>query len=170
MITTPIPLPLENITVYEGDNATNTCKAMCDYPPWFEWYIYVGKGKNKQRKPFIPDLDVEDTSGNGYTWMGDTPRYMGINFRIDNVTKEDERYYYCEIALDANGESYTESIFFYLHVLPKPVTTLPTTGWCIFLYVLHFGQFNVIIIVQTVRCYYFSNLGPVARSVDSVNS
>ncbi|XP_046850980.1 fibroblast growth factor receptor 4-like [Xenia sp. Carnegie-2017] len=123
MITTPIPLPLENITVYEGDNATNTCKAMCDYAPWFEWYIYVGKGENKQRKTFYsPDLDDDE-----YTWYGDTPRYMGINFRINNVTKEDEKYYYCEIALDGFGESYTESIFFYLHVLPKPVTTLPTT-------------------------------------------
>ncbi|XP_046860882.1 tenascin-R-like [Xenia sp. Carnegie-2017] len=123
MITTPIPLPLENITVYDGDNATNTCKAMCDWPPWFEWYIYVGKGGNKQRKSFIPDLDNDE-----YLWIGDTGRYLGINFRIDNVTKEDERYYYCEIALDANGESYKESIFFYLHVLPKPVTTLPTTA------------------------------------------
>ncbi|CAB3977038.1 fibroblast growth factor receptor 4-like, partial [Paramuricea clavata] len=110
MITTkPVLLSMDNITAYEGDNVTATCKAVSDGLPHFQFALL----ENGTFNVLDPGLSPED-----YVWKSNKVRWHGVNLRLVNVTRKDERNYYCMVG-DDRGFDYVK---FYIKVLPRPVT------------------------------------------------
>ena len=121
MITKPVLQSIKNITAYEGDNVTITCKAVSDGLPHFQWVVL----ENGTFHVLDPGMSQKD-----YIWKSENPRWHGVNLRLNNVTKEDERDYYCVVG-DDRGYDHQK---FQLRVLPRPVTPgskcLCVTGTC----------------------------------------
>ncbi|KAJ7356340.1 Fibroblast growth factor receptor 4 [Desmophyllum pertusum] len=46
IIAEPVILPMENVTVYEGENATLLCKAISDSMPYFQWLRWFTSSSN----------------------------------------------------------------------------------------------------------------------------
>ncbi|XP_046864715.1 fibroblast growth factor receptor-like [Xenia sp. Carnegie-2017] len=110
-ITKPIITHMKNITAYEGDNVKATCKAFSDSLPHFQWAVV--EGENATVRVLDPNLSEDE-----FIWKGGNKRYHGVHILFNNVTKKDERYYYCVVG-DNRGYDKTR---FYLHVLPRPMT------------------------------------------------
>ena len=110
MVVKPILQSLKNITAYEGDNVTITCKAVSDGLPHFQWMIK----QNNTFKVLDPGLSADE-----YVWKSDSDRWHGVNLRLVNVTQKDERVYYCIVG-DDRGYDHQ---WFQLSVIPRPVTT-----------------------------------------------
>ncbi|XP_046850988.1 fibroblast growth factor receptor 4-like isoform X2 [Xenia sp. Carnegie-2017] len=110
-ITKPIITQMKNITAYEGDNVKATCKAFCDSLPHFQWAVV--EGENATVRVLDPNLSKDE-----FIWKGKNKRYHGVHILFINVTKKDERYYYCVVG---NNWGYDKTRF-YLHVIPRPMT------------------------------------------------
>ena len=102
-----------NVTAYEGDNVTFTCKAISDALPHFEWIIHNPKKKNSI-EVLDPGLEQDE-----YICENDKPRWHCVKLLLVNVSRKDERRYYC-MAGDYRGHSQ-ESVW--LKVLPRPFTS-----------------------------------------------
>ena len=102
---------MQNITAFEGDNVTITCKAISDSYPHFQWLILRPNGS---LEVLDPGLDEDD-----YIWKSDNKRWHGVNLRLVNVTQKDEREYACMVG-DDRGYDYQK---FQLKVLPRLITT-----------------------------------------------
>ena len=111
MTINPITQSVLNITAFEGDNVTITCKAISDSYPHFQWLILRPNGS---LEVLDPGLDEDD-----YIWKSDNERWHGVNLRLVNVTQEDEREYVCMVG-DDRGYDYQK---FQLKVLPRLITT-----------------------------------------------
>ena len=111
IITKPITQSMDNITAYEGDNVTITCKAISDSLPHFQWLIFRPNGS---LEVLDPGLDEED-----YIWKSDNERWHGVHLLLVNVTQKDEREYVCMVG-DDRGYDYQK---FQLKVVPRPITT-----------------------------------------------
>ena len=108
MVVKPILQNIKNITAYEGDNVTITCKAVSDGLPNFQWVIK----QNNTFKVLDPGLSADE-----YIWKSDSDRWHGVNLRLVNVTQKDERGYYCIVG-DDRGYDYQT---FQLNVIPRPI-------------------------------------------------
>jgi hypothetical protein len=106
----PVLQSIENITAYEGDNVTVTCKAVSDGLPHFQFAV-LENGTFKVLGPAL--VSPED-----YVWNIYNNRWHGVKLRLVNVTRKDERIYYCMVG-DDRGFDYEK---FQLKVLPRPVT------------------------------------------------
>ncbi|XP_027058170.1 fibroblast growth factor receptor-like 1 [Pocillopora damicornis] len=104
----PVVLPMENVTVYRGENASLTCKALSDSMPHFQWlrwfpvrsngsanssvngsiesphYEIVNKGETDQL------VIVPPSSGKKFD-------FHGVKLTLLNVTKRDEGKYTCMV-------------------------------------------------------------------------
>ena len=93
---------------------TITCKVISDGMPHFQWVALENNTFHVLDPGMSPKI---------YIWDG-------VNLRLNNVTQEDERDYYCRVG-DDGGYDYQK---FQLRVLPKPVTPeskcLCVTGAC----------------------------------------
>jgi hypothetical protein len=108
-MTKPTLQYIENITAYEGDNVTVTCKAISDSLPHFQFSVL----ENGTFKVLDPGLSPED-----YVWKSDNIYWHGVKLRLVNVTRKDERIYNCMVGDDRGFEHQT----FQLKVLPRPAT------------------------------------------------
>ena len=111
MIRKPMTQSMANITAYEGDNVTVTCKAISDSLPHFQWLIFRPNGS---LEVLDPGLDEED-----YIWKSESYRWHGVKLRLVNVTQEDGREYVCMVG-DDGGYDFQK---FQLKVVPRPNTT-----------------------------------------------
>ena len=114
---------MKNITAYEGDNVKATCKAFSDSLPHFQWAVV--EGENATVRVLDPNLSKEEL-----IWKGEDERYHGVHILFNNVTKKDERYYYCVVG-DNRGYDKTR---FYLHVIPRPIMPVSMSGECVFMF------------------------------------
>jgi hypothetical protein len=108
-VTKPVIQYIDNVTAYEGDNVTVTCKAVSYARPHFQFAVL----ENGTFKVLDPGLSQED-----YVWKSDNVRWHGVKLRVVNVTRKDERNYYCMVG-DDRGFDYVK---FYIKVNPRPVT------------------------------------------------
>ena len=89
---------MENVTVYRGENASLTCKALSDSMPHFQWLRWFPVRSNGSiESPHYEIVNKEDRyqrvvvqpSGNK---MFD---FHGVKLTLLNVTKRDEGKYTC---------------------------------------------------------------------------
>ena len=107
----PITPGGKNITKYEGENVTFTCKAVSDSMPHFEWIVVK---ENDTVEVLDPGLSDDE-----YLWDSGDERWHGVKLRLVNVTQEDSREYLCMVG-DDHGYSIQK---FFLKVLERPATT-----------------------------------------------
>ena len=106
----PIAQSMQNITAYEGDSMTITCKAISDSLPHFQWLTVRPNGSLEVLDPGLSDEDS--------TWKGDSDRWHGVKLRLVNVTQEDGREYVCMVG---NNLGYDFQKF-HLKVIPRPTS------------------------------------------------
>ena len=111
LIINPITQSMANITAYEGDNVTITCKVISDSLPHFQWLILRPNGSFGV---LDPGLDEED-----YIWKSVNERWHGVRLLLVNITQKDEREYFCIVG-DDRGYDLQK---FQLKVVPRPITT-----------------------------------------------
>ncbi|XP_028403293.1 fibroblast growth factor receptor 4-like [Dendronephthya gigantea] len=113
----PVLQKMKNKTAYEGDDVTLTCSAFSDALPHFQWIVKNPK-KNNSIEVLNPGLEQDD-----YICEGEKERWHCVKLLLRNVSRKDERQYYC-MAGDERGWS-KETVW--LKVLPRPVTTEATS-------------------------------------------
>ena len=114
----PILQSIDNITAFEGDDITVTCKALHDVNDVND----VNDGQLRFQFGVLengtwildPGLSSED-----YVWKSDNVRWHGVNLRLVNVTPKDEGNYYCMVGDYRGLDHFT----FYIKVLPRPTCT-----------------------------------------------
>ncbi|XP_066015609.1 fibroblast growth factor receptor-like 1 isoform X3 [Pocillopora verrucosa] len=94
----PVVLPMENVTVYRGENASLTCKALSDSMPHFQWLRWFPVRSNGSiESPHYEIVNKEDRyqrvvvqpSGNKMFY------FHGVKLTLLNITKRDEGKYTC---------------------------------------------------------------------------
>ncbi|XP_028403298.1 fibroblast growth factor receptor 4-like isoform X3 [Dendronephthya gigantea] len=112
ILTKPVLQKMENITAYEGDNVTFICRGYSDALPHFQWIVKNPK-KNNSIEVLPSGLERDD-----YICDNKRPPWHCAKLLLLNVSREDERQYYC-MAGDARGWS-KETVW--LKVLPRRFT------------------------------------------------
>ncbi|XP_066015526.1 fibroblast growth factor receptor-like 1 isoform X2 [Pocillopora verrucosa] len=102
----PVVLPMENVTVYRGENASLTCKALSDSMPHFQWLRWFPVRSNGSANSSVsgsiesPHYEIVN--------KGDTDQHVivppsggkkfdfhGVKLTLLDVTKRDEGKYTC---------------------------------------------------------------------------
>lgn len=96
----PVALAMENVAVYEGYNATLTCKALSDFLPDFQWFLSPSDGSTSSAIEHPPyevlkqndRYSIEPLVLPQSTKQSD---FHGVKLTLVNVTKKDEGKYTC---------------------------------------------------------------------------
>ena len=102
----PVVLPMENVTVYRGENASLTCKASSDSMPHFQWLRWFPLRSNGSANSSADDsietphyeiVNKEDTDQHVILPPSDGKMFdfHGAKLTLFNVTKRDEGKYTC---------------------------------------------------------------------------
>ena len=99
----PVVLPMDNVTVHEGENATLSCKALSDSMPHFQWLRWHSSPLNGSTNSTIKHPHYEVIKQN----LQDSDEHLvlsksnnkfdfhGVKLTLVKVTKEDEGKYTC---------------------------------------------------------------------------
>ena len=112
---------MDNVTAYEGDNVTLTCKAISDALPHFQWIIHNPK-KNNSIEVLDPGLEQGE-----YTCENDKPPWHCVKLLLVNVSRKDERQYYCMVG---DGRGFNQETV-WLKVLPRPIAPEGISTLCL---------------------------------------
>ena len=72
-VTKPVIQYIDNVTAYEGDNVTVTCKAVSYARPHFQFAVL----ENGTFNVLDPGLSPED-----YVWKSDNKPWQGVKLRL----------------------------------------------------------------------------------------
>ena len=96
-------LPMKNVTVYEGENATLLCKALSDSMPHFQWLRWVqsppnGLTNSAIEHPHYEVIKQNEQDLNQHLVLpqsSNTFDFHGVKLTLVNVTKKEEGKYTC---------------------------------------------------------------------------
>ena len=97
----PVVLPMENVTVYRGENASFTCKALSDSMPHFQWLRSFPTSFNSSTNgsieiPHYEIVNKEDADQHVIMpSSGVKIDFHVVKLTLLNVTKRDEGKYTC---------------------------------------------------------------------------
>ena len=100
---------MQNITAYEGENVTITCKAANNLVPHFQWAVQRPNGS----------IEILDSKSRQFAPKSGNDGLYTENLRLINIKREDEKVYYCMVGDDGGYDFQTV----HLRVLPRPVTS-----------------------------------------------
>ena len=93
---------MENVTVYRGENASLTCKALSDSMPHFQWLRWFPTSFNSStngpiESPHYEIVNKEDADQHVIipSSGGKKFDFHGVKLTLLNVTKRDEGKYTC---------------------------------------------------------------------------
>ena len=104
----PVVLPMENVTVYRGENASLTCKALSDSMPHFQWLRWFPVRSNGSanssvngsiESPHYEIVNKGETDQHVILPSSSDKRFdfHGVKLTLLNVTKRDEGKYTCMV-------------------------------------------------------------------------
>ena len=95
----PVVLPMDNVTVHEGENATFLCKALSDSYPHFQWLRWHSSPSNGTTNSTLehPHYEVVKLDQDEHLVLSKSSKFdfYGVKLTLVNVTEEDERKYTC---------------------------------------------------------------------------
>ncbi|XP_078358651.1 fibroblast growth factor receptor-like 1 isoform X2 [Oculina patagonica] len=99
----PVVLPMQNVTVYVGDNATLLCKALSDSIPHFQWLRWFtspvnGSTNSTIEHPHYEVIKQNEQDLNQHLVLPQSNNkfdFHGVKLTLVNVTKKDEGKYTC---------------------------------------------------------------------------
>ena len=98
----PVVLPIKNVTVYEGENATLLCKAISDSMPhfqWLRWRIFHSNGTTNStiEHPHYEIIKQNIQYPDGHLVLPQRNNKFDHRAKLTlvNVTKKDEGQYTC---------------------------------------------------------------------------
>ena len=96
----PVVLPMDNVTVHEGQNATLLCKALSDSHPHFQWLRWHSSPSNGTTNSRIehPHYEVIESDPDEHLVLPKSNKkidFHGVKLTLVNVTKKNEGKYTC---------------------------------------------------------------------------
>ena len=98
----PVVLPMENVTVYRGENASLTCKVLSDSMPHFQWLRWFPTSFNSSKNgsiesPHYEIVNKEDADQHVImpSSGGKKIDFHVVKLTLLNVSKRDEGKYTC---------------------------------------------------------------------------